>query len=313
MTLTGEHEVSEGTFAAMGCRVHVVVVGGPDGSVELAARRVTLLENLWSRFLPGSDVSRCNAAAGRATVVSPLTIALVRRAVGAWRTTGGRYDPTVLSALENLGYVDSFEHVPSSTPFPAAPARPAPGCAGIVVDGETSTVTVPAGVRFDAGGIGKGLAADLVAADLLAAGASGACVNLGGDLKAVGEPPSADGWTVGLEDPYDTGRELQRFAVADQGVATSSRTYRTWERAGAQVHHLIDPATGAPAWTDLASVTVVGATAWQAEILAKAAFVAGPVEGAALIARARATGLMVDDGGSVHALPGFTGEEQVAC
>jgi thiamine biosynthesis lipoprotein len=303
--------IEETCFAAMGCRAHVVVVGGPPGLVELAARRIETLESLWSRFRETSDVSRANAAAGEPTAVSPLTIGLFRRAVSAWRTTGGRFDPTVLTALERLGYAESFERVSPSTQFPTAPTTPAPGCGRIVVDPVTSTVIVPTGVRFDPGGIGKGLAADLVAAELLGAGARGACVNLGGDLRAVGEAPGPEGWTVGVEDPYDTEREIGRFTVQDDGVATSSRTYRTWERAGTQVHHLIDPATGTPAWTDLASVTVVASTAWQAEVLAKAAFVAGPVEGAELIAQAHATGVMIDDGGSLHPLPGFDSKELV--
>jgi thiamine biosynthesis lipoprotein len=301
--------VEEIRFPAMGCSAHVVVVGGPSGLVERAAAKVELLESLWSRFRDDSDISRCNAAGGAATTVSPLTVGLVRRAVGAWRSTGGRFDPTVLTALEGLGYAESFERVTSSPRFPA-PAESAPGCARIVVDPGASTVAVPVGVRFDAGGIGKGLAADLVTAELLCAGARGACVNLGGDVKAVGDAPDADGWTVGLEDPYDPDHEVRRFRLADQAAATSSRTYRTWERAGTQVHHLIDPATGSPAWTDLASVTIVARVAWWAEVLAKAAFVAGPVAGSALVSRARATGIMVDDSGAVHPLPGFEEQEQ---
>ncbi len=150
-------------------------------------------------------------------------------------------------------------------------------------------------------------------AELRAAGAAGVCVNLGGDLRAAGEAPSAAGWTIGVEDPYRTDHQLGEVVLTDQGMATSSRTYRSWERAGAQVHHLIDPATASPAWTDLASVTVVAAAAWWAEVLAKAAFVAGPTEGAALIADGRATGLLVDDGGFVHPLPGFEGVVDPSC
>ena len=291
-------------FHAMGCAAHVVVVGGPPGLADMAMARVEELESLWSRFRPTSDVSRANAAPGRPVTVSPRTVDLVRRAVDAWRLAGGRFDPTVLTALEALGYAESFERVYASSPDPVPPAIRSVGCDGIVVDPDRSTVMLPPGVRFDPGGIGKGLAADLVAAELLAAGARGACVNLGGDLAALGEAPGPDGWTVGVEDPYDSARDVAHLTVADQGLATSSRTYRTWERAGAQVHHLVDPATGLPAWTDLASVTVVAGSAVEAEILAKAAFVAGPLDGAALIAQARATGLMVDDGGFLHTLEG---------
>ena len=295
-------------FHAMGCQAHVVVVGGPPGLTDKAIARVEELESLWSRFRPDSDISRANAAAGRPVTVSPLTVDLVGRALDAWRATAGRFDPTVLSALEALGYTDTFERVDPSSPDAVPAASPSAGCDGIVVDRGRSTVMLPSGVRFDAGGIGKGLAADLVTAELVAAGARGACVNFGGDLAALGDAPGPDGWTVGVEDPYDTTRDVAQLTVADQGVATSSRTYRTWERAGEQIHHLVDPATGSPAWTDLASVTVVAGSAAEAEVLAKAAFVAGPVDGAALIAEAGATGVMVDDGGFLRRLSPERGE-----
>jgi thiamine biosynthesis lipoprotein len=51
---------------------------------------------------------------------------------------------------------------------------------------------VPVGVTLDPGGIGKGLAADLTACLLTDSGACGALVNLGGDLRAVGRPPTTE-------------------------------------------------------------------------------------------------------------------------
>jgi thiamine biosynthesis lipoprotein len=71
------------------------------------------------------------------------------------------------------------------------------------------------------------------------------------------------------------------------------------------LHHLIDPRTGVPAASGLAAVTVVAGEAWRAEVLAKAAFVAGAVDGAGLVERAGATGLFVTDGGEVIELAGL--------
>jgi len=304
--------IEQARFHAMGCAVHVIVVNGPPGTTAKAQHQINHLESIWSRFRPTSDISRCNAATGQAVPVSPLTVTLVAHAVHGWQRTGGRFDPTVLTTLEALGYDRSFEQVGSS-PYPPARAEAAPGCAGIVVDPIGQTVTIPPGVRFDPGGIGKGLAADLVCQALVADGASGACVNLGGDLRVVGDAPEDDGWIIGLEDPFDQQAELARATMADAGVATTSRTYRTWERAGVQVHHLLDPATGAPAWTDLASVTVVADSAAWAEVLAKAAFIAGPEAGAALIGREARSGVLVDDGGLARPLAGLDWEMVAPC
>jgi len=300
-------------FPAMGCAAQVVVVGGPRGLLEAARAQVEHLDAIWSRFRPNSEISRCNGAAGDPTVVSEPTLALVERAVEGWYLTAGRFDPTVLPNLEAIGYDRTFGSVVSSKYAPDVIGA-SPGCAGIVVDRRASTVTLPAGVRFDPGGIGKGLAADIVLAALLDAAAEGACVNLGGDLRVAGTPPEGcHGWKVTLEDPYDPSRDLARATIAEGAIATTSRTFRTWERSGSQVHHLIDPATGAPAWTDLASVTVIAGEAWWAEVLAKAAFVAGPNEAEALLDNAGATGALVDDGGFFHPLPGCPWEVLAPC
>jgi len=307
--MTAAHE--EVRFHAMGCAVHVIVVGGPRGAPAEAQRQIAHLESRWSRFRRDSDIAQCNSSPGVAISVAPVTVTLVERAIEGWERTGGLFDPTVLANLEALGYDRSFEQVHSSV-HPAA-SSPAPGCGGIVLDPVGSTLTIPDGVRFDPGGIGKGLAADLVCGELLAAGAAGGCVNLGGDLRVFGEAPTPDGWIVGLEDPYDKEREMVRARIVDAAVATTCRTFRTWERGGVQVHHLIDPATGASAWTDLASVTVVAGTAWWAEVLAKAAFLAGPAHAAAFIGGSAISGVLVDDGGFAHPLPGCEWEVVAPC
>jgi len=92
-----------GTFRVMGTTAHVVVLGGGPG-VEQCRRRLGELERRWSRFLPDSELSRLNDAAGSGVQVSPQTAALVDRAVRAWRATSGRFDPTVLHALRAAGY-----------------------------------------------------------------------------------------------------------------------------------------------------------------------------------------------------------------
>ena len=110
---------------------------------------------------------------------------------------------------------------------------------------------------------------------------------------------------VAVEDPFHPNRELARVVVADGGVATSSRLVRRWRRGGGSYHHLIDPASGLPSHSGLAAVTVVAGCAWWAEVLATAAFVAGPEEGAGLLDLHGVTGVLVDDRGGTRLLPGI--------
>jgi thiamine biosynthesis lipoprotein len=264
-------------FPAMGSAAHVVVTGDA-ALVDLARRRVADLEQRWSRFLPDSEVSRLNRGRGTAVRVSLDTFDLVRRAVAGWRATGGRFDPTVLGDVVRAGY---------DRPFAAVVVRPGAGvsllhrdCGGIVLDPSTTSVTLPAGVGFDPGGLGKGLAADIVVAELLAAGAEGASVSLGGDLRAEGTGPSDGSWLVTVEHPAQ-GR-VATLALAAGAVATSTTRLRAWAVAGERRHHLIDTTTGAPWSGDVVAVTAIARQAVDAEVAAKAALLAGDDEGDAV-------------------------------
>ncbi|HEY3722790.1 MAG TPA: FAD:protein FMN transferase [Acidimicrobiia bacterium] len=295
---------SDVRFPAMGSTARLLVLGGPPDLPERARARLAWLEARWSRFEPTSDVSRVNAAGGRPVVVSPETFEVVALAIDCWRATAGAFDPTVLDALERVGYDRDFAAVGSSTvdrEVPA-PARPAPGCAGIELLPRLPAVRLPPGVRIDLGGIGKGRAADLLAGELRAAGADGVCVDLGGDVRVTGTAPEPAGWRVLLDRAV---APHPGFLLAEGGVATSTRLRRRWTRGGTEQHHLVDPASGDPARTGLAAVTVVAAHTAGAEVLAKAAFVAGPEAGPELLRTHGVTGLLVADDGSVRELAGL--------
>jgi thiamine biosynthesis lipoprotein len=189
--------------------------------------------------------------------------------------------------MQRAGYRST--HVGSLDPHAGS------GCAEIAVDTVGSAVTLPPGVGLDAGGIGKGLAADIVVEELMAMGATGALVNVGGDLRLAGDPPTPDGWTVAIEDPFSAGHHTAVVRVADGGVATTTPDHRRWRGASGQRRHVIDPKTGEPATTDVSSATVIAATGWMAEALAKAATLATSTAAVDLIDEAGAAGIVVSD------------------
>ena len=275
----------------MGSTAHCSCAAGRTSVVDWAVGEVARLEDLWSRFRPGSDVGRCNVANGEPVGVAPETLDLVERAIELWSSTGGRFDPTVLRALEANGYDETFERVRArehatprrgerarqvahrcgfAIPEPSAPAAvepvATPGCAGVVVCRSTSTVTLPSGAGLDLGGVGKGYAADLVAGGLVARGARGACVALGGDVRADGRRarrrPLVD---PGRGSARRTRRLLLTHPLGDAAIVTSTRLFRRWVHGGRARHHIIDPATGAPADSGVAAVVVVDREAWRAE------------------------------------------------
>ena len=283
----------------MACQLHIIVNQPPDPlSVEPAIDLLDRLESLWSRFLPTSDITRINDGAGRPVVVAPETITLVQTMKVAWDLTQGRYDPTILPILVANGYGTSRVDPTSSTVLPAGAHGTGP-VDQILVDPIGSTVAVPPGVALDAGGIGKGLAADLAVALLLANGALGALVSIGGDIAVGGSGPEPDGWRVDIERADPGAVPLFRAMVDVGGVATSSTRSRRWDHDGRSRHHAIDPATGCQSTTDLAAVTVFSSTGWAAEAFATGALLAGSASVIAYLDSHGLSGLAITDEGDV--------------
>jgi FAD:protein FMN transferase len=256
------------------------------------------LEARWSRFESSSEISRLNASAGVPLVVSAPTAALIELGVEGWRVTNGCFDPTVLGDVMRAGYDRSFCDITEATARIATSSFRR-GCAGIEVDPTSGTVRLPTGVGVDPGGIGKGLAADLVIDALRATGAEGACVNVGGDVRVAGASPG-DGWVIELGQS-GCSRARETVHIVDGAVATSAPTYRSWFRSGSRKHHLIDPRTGEPIDNDIVSVSVAAARGWQADVLTKAIFVAGVRAGLELADELDAPALVVTADDMRHA------------
>lgn len=254
---------------------------------------------MWSRFVETSEVSCLNRSGGRPTRVSPETLELIERGRDAWRMSGGAVDPSVLGAVIRAGYDDSFERVGDHEG--TSPLRL--GAAEVRIEGDH--VVVPAGVGFDPGGIGKGLAADRVTAETMVLGADGVCVNMGGDVRVEGVAPDGGTWTVSVHHPW-LESPLARIGLAGGAVATSTTLRRRWSVGGQSRHHLIDTQTGRPSDTDLNLATVVAAEAWAAEVLAKAVVLRGSGCPFDNLGGTGAQGLAVGDDGRVHATAGFS-------
>jgi thiamine biosynthesis lipoprotein len=261
------------------CLLALHVNGGDDeyaGQVALmrAAARVEEYERTFSRFLPDSDLSRLNEDPSTQVRVSAGFAALLGRAVGYARVTGGVFDPLVLQELETLGYDRSFEEVPSRAHTRLALAARPVHWTLVQVDPALGVVNRPLGARIDLGGVAKGAAADAAMAEL--ASFPGALVDLGGDIRVHGEPDDADSWVVAVDDPANPLlASLDYLKLRDGAVATSSVGKRQWTRNGRTVHHIIDPRTGQPAFSGVVQCTVIADTAEHADVAAKVGLILG--------------------------------------
>lgn len=293
--LTVPAGLSAHRFRAMGTEVLVLV---PRRQARETASAVEALFEEWeqvlSRFRPESVVSQLNASAGASVRVGAIALAVVEASLAAARATAGLFDPTLGDALVRMGYDKSFEHVAGlDAPAPTRPAAAGGAWRRIIVDSSAGRVSLPAGCRFDPGGIAKGMAVDATLDRLAALGVETALVSAGGDLRVRGLPPGGAAWNVLVGDEDGS----QVVPLVRGALATSGSARRIWRQGALQRHHLVDPRTGEPAASGLRQVTVAAATCQAAEVAATAAFVAGPRLAHGLLARHALAGLLVTDDG----------------
>lgn len=256
------------------------------------------LESRWSRFLIDSDISRLNRASGRPVAVHSDTIRLLDHLAQSWRRTDGDFDPTLLGPLAALGYHSSRTDPGNRTTLPPVVApRGRPD--EVLVDLDRLVAALPTATVLDPGGLGKGLAADIAAEHLIAAGDTGPIlVEIGGDLRVAGPAP-AGGFTIDVWDP--TRHEpLHRIALTTGGVATSSTLLRRWERDGDPRHHLLDPARLLPAANGAVACTVIAGTAAWAETMTKVAFARPVADALARLDSHGVAALVTTDDGAEH-------------
>jgi FAD:protein FMN transferase len=298
------------SFDCFGSRCTVIVANASPADAAAAALRARRQLLGWhgqfSRFEPDSELTRLNRDPAETVLVSPLMRRVVEAGVQAARATDGLVDPTLLTEIERAGYGAHYDGpgVPLGTALAMAPAR----CAGrpspearwrlLSTDRRTSSVTRPAGVQIDPGGIAKGVFADELAARL--SGHDAFMVDCGGDLRlGGGYPPERE---VHVPSPFEDAI-VHTFRLRSGGVATSGIGKRSWIDADGHVsHHLLDPGSGRPAFTGIVQVTALAPTATEAEMLSKAALLRGPAHAGEVLVHG---GLFVlDDGHYVVLDPG---------
>ena len=125
-------------------------------------------------------------------------------------------------------------------------------------------------------------------------------MSLGGDIAVRGEPPRS-GWRiqVGEDSSAPISEEEEMVSIREGGLATSSTTVRRWTRAGALLHHILDPKTGLPVVSPWRTATVAAATCVDANTASTATIVLG-AEAPAWLEAHRLPARLVDQEGRVH-------------
>jgi thiamine biosynthesis lipoprotein len=299
-------ELAHATWEALGTTV-VLRVTDPRALAPARAsveRELDAIDLACSRFREDSELSRLNANAGRPMRATSLLIEAVEEALRAAELTDGDVDPTLGAALEMIGYDRDWRLLDPPREErvdlrPTITIKARTGWREVTLDRASSSLCLPAGIRLDLGSTAKAWAADRAAGSAAREVGCGVLVSLGGDLATCGPPP-LDGWQIRVTDDHrsDLSAPGQTISILSGGLATSSTTVRRWHHDGCDMHHIVDPRTGAPVRGTWRTVSVAAASCLDANIATTATLVRG--EGApAWLAELGLPARLVDHEGEV--------------
>ncbi len=265
------------------------------------------LEELLSRFIPGSEISRINMFAGiKSERLSDETYEVLSHSVEFSRLCQGIFDVTIgpLVTLWNNG---------KETLKPPEDSRirqvlPLVDYTGLLLDTCKKTAGLQRkGQSIDLGGIGKGFAGDKFSEVFKKYGISSAYTNIGGNVVALGTKPDGSPWRVGIQHPRQENSLIGLVSVADKAVVTSGDYQRYFvDSNGKRYHHILDPSTGYPAESGLISVTIVADSSMAADALSTILFVGGMNRGIELLKAFPGTeAILIDKNLLVYVTPGL--------
>lgn len=267
------------TKHALGSAAYLTVVLEDDVSPDLLLHslweQINSFEQRFSRFLPTSELSTFNLAAGSKQAVSQDFLSLLVKVNEMGRRTEGFYNPFILPSLQRAGYKGSWPKPQTADTALNFESRSSAQWSDIEI-GDT-WARIPENTALDFGGIGKGYLLDLLAESLQEKAIDNYWLSLGGDVLCSGHDVTGGPWRIALQHARDEGKTVAAVKNVDGrlAVATSGITKRQGISERGTWHHIIDPRSGVPAKTDLLTATVSSDSATLADVAAKCLVIAG--------------------------------------
>jgi thiamine biosynthesis lipoprotein len=303
----------------MGTFVHVVAVAEDSGTAKKCVRtaldEIRKVDELMSDYKSDSEISRVNREAGEKAVrLSEATYEVLQRSVEFSKMTGGAFDITVGPLVALFREAKENKVAPSEEQI--AKARSKVGFEKLRLDSENKTVQFSDNdMLLDLGGIAKGYAIDKAIEGVKQAGAIGAMVDIGGDVRCFGLPPKGkDHWLIALQDPnsaiegIEGGGLLLVLKITNAAVATSGDYQQFVLIEGKRYSHIMDRKTGTSA-EGLSSVTIIADNATDADALATSVSVMGAEKGLALIEKLPGTEAILITSGPKYEVTKTSGAE----
>ncbi|MBA4700013.1 MAG: FAD:protein FMN transferase [Ruminococcus sp.] len=238
-------------------------------------------EQLLSRTIDTSDISRINSARGAKVQVDAKTAEVIRKGLYYSQLSEGGFDITIAPLSELWDIKNNPGNIPDQSAIDEAKSHI--NYKNVVLEGNTVSLKDPE-AAIDLGAIAKGFIADELKAYLIEQGIEHALINLGGNILAVGGKASGENFHVGIQRPFDERNTVMTSVDVNGKSVVSSGTYeRYFEKNGKIYHHLLNPFTGYPFDNHLLQVTIISDLSVDGDGLSTACFALGLEQGTALI------------------------------
>lgn len=251
-------------------------------TLNLAMEEISRLEGLLSVEKEGSDLNRLCTAAGKDWVsISPECEEVLRLSKEIWDKSEGHFDVTTGPLIDLWAIRDGKGHYPTEQERKDAIARIS--SEKLLIEDGRAYLSEP-GMKANLGAIAKGYIADQVKEVLVKAGVKHAIIDLGRNLVIIGGKPDGSKFQIGVQSPFEEeGKVLKVLAVSDRSVVTAGINERFFEYEGVRYHHILDPFTGFPADTGVASVTIISDSSALGDALSTTCLLLGEEKGMALL------------------------------
>lgn len=247
------------------------------GSMDLCKK----YENLFSKTIETSDISRINEAHGTPVTVSSDTISILSVGMKYSQLSDGAFDLSIAPASNLWDFKSENPSPPSKTAVSEALMHI--NYKNIIISGNTVSLKDPE-AKIDLGGIAKGYIADRIKDYLVSEGVKSAVINLGCNILTIGQKPDHTPFNVGIRAPFkDQNTVICAVPVDGLSVVSSGPYERYFEYEGTLYHHILDPATGYPTTNNLAGVSIISPLSVDGDALSTTCFVLGLEKGTELI------------------------------
>ena len=249
-----------------------------DGCADICEK----YENLFSRTIMASDISKLNNAGGKAVTLDSETIELLRYSIELSKLSDGAFDITTAPLSDLWKVKDNPGIIPDTKDIEDALSHI--DYRNIYFEGDNKAGLTDGSAAVDLGALAKGYVADRLKDYLVSNEVKRAIIDLGGNIVVIGEKNDGSPYNIGIQKPFDDRNEvLLSVPVKDKSVVSSGTYERYFEKDGRIYHHIFDSKTGFPVDNDLNGVTIISDSSLLGDALSTTCFILGKEQGMELL------------------------------